>query len=195
MAPYRRNKLARFKAFEDVAVAAFPSSMRTAALKAARELMPLLDDGYRAGAFEVRLAGETIAIPDRLHFPDPPTDDVLVTLSPPACCLVSRSTSGYVRQRAIRVSLAHGDPWVMPFTARLLGEYVAEIAEDIRLALPSQDRSAWRAFVRENRAFMRLLKARAVSYWNVYYRADYPQRRDFPGLAALRLLEAWAAAD
>jgi hypothetical protein len=47
--------------------------------------------------------------------------------------------------------------------------------------------------VRENRNTFRALRDRATSYWNVYYRRLYPEKRDYPGLKALHQMEMWAA--
>jgi hypothetical protein len=84
------------------------------------------------------------------------------------------------------------EAWVIPFIAFPVGEYVVEIVEDIRLSLPLLDRDAYTQFVRENRSTMRLLRARAVSYWDCYYRHAYPDRKDYPGIVVLNELEAWA---
>jgi hypothetical protein len=54
------------------------------------------------------------------------------------------------------------------------------------------DREAYRNFVRENRALTRLLRSRAVNYWDRYYRTNYPDRNGYTGLLFLHRLELWA---
>lgn len=87
----------------------------------------------------------------------------------------------------------HQSVWVAPFVVMLLGEYVIEIVEDIRDALPSLDQSVYANLLRENRQTVQKLRARATSYWYAYHRQQYPQKRDYPGLQALHELETWAA--
>jgi len=106
--------------------------------------------------------------------------------------LVTRSTDGHVRQRALNSILEANFAWSAPFVVILAGEYVVELAQDIQSAMPTLDREVYANFVRENRAAIAKLRARATSYWDCYYRADFPERSGFPGLAVLRELERWA---
>ena len=77
----------------------------------------------------------------------------------------------------------------------LLSEYIVEIARDILNSLPDFDRLLYSRVVQENHPLMRFLRARAGSYWNCYYRGNYPERGDYPALQALNELERWAAYD
>jgi len=179
--------------FADAALAAFPSGVRELARKAAQALATLVDDSYRQGAYRVDVLGEDVNIPYRLHF-IADIDGAQDGSQPSsfARCLISRSTDGHLRQRALRSILALQDPWIIPFIVFPVGEYVVEIVEDIQSALPTLHRDAYVNFVRENRATMTLLRARATSYWDSYYRRAYPDRRDYPGMAVLNELERWA---
>jgi hypothetical protein len=180
--------------FVKFAVAAFPWSCRVSAEAAARTLAPLADDGYRRSSLRALVLGSPIQIPKRIHFLGrnearlrPGTDPWLA-----ARCLCTRSTDGYERQASLRRILSASEPWVIPFVVLLAGEYVVEIAQDIFDALSILDRNAYTSFVRENRPVIRLLRSKASSYWNCYYRDIYPDRRFYPGLAFLHQLEHWA---
>jgi len=154
----------------------------------------VVDDSYRAPAHALVVLGQTVCLPYRIHFLA--DSDATRNLSArPALvrCMLSRSTDGHLRQAAVRTLLDHREPWIIPFVVYPVGEYVAEIIEDIRASLGRLDRSAYANFVRENRPTMRLLRDRAASYWDCYYRHTYPDRSDYPGMAVLNELERWAA--
>jgi len=85
------------------------------------------------------------------------------------------------------------EPWSIPFVVLLAGEYVVEIIDDMLVSLPALNPQVYIEFVRENRDTMRLLRSRATSYWDCYYRASYPNRSSYPGLAFLHQLEMWAS--
>lgn len=138
--------------------------------------------------------GQMIAIPERLHFVGLSTgSDSLSSLNPASRCLITRATDGRLRQQAARSVINDQSAWVAPFVLMLLGEYVIEIVEDIRDALPTLDRSVYSNLVRENRQNVQRLRAKATSYWDAYYRRQYPQKRHYPGLKALHEMETWAA--
>lgn len=180
--------------FKNAASQAFPLGLASLANEAASQLSPFVDDTYRQRSEAIDVMGQTIAVPRRLHFIGLAAGSgALDQLNPASCCLVTRATDGHLRQHALRSVIDHQSSWVAPFVLMLLGEYVIEIVEDIRDALPDLDRSVYSNFVRENRETVQRLRARAISYWDAYHRQRYPQKRDYPGLQALHQMEMWAA--
>lgn len=188
------NRFTTPKPFLDAAVAAFPPSCRAGAIFAARELAPIVDDTYRKRAVFLDIDGRNVYIPERLHFHS--TEKILGEhshASLAARCLLTRSTDGYLRQRALKSILRSQEIWIIPFIILLLGDYVVEIVNEILPALPEFDRFTYANFVRQNRPAMRVLRAKATSYWSTYYRKEYPNPSSYPGLLALRQLETWAS--
>jgi len=182
------------KPFKEAARWAFPFIASSLANDAALELSPLLDDTYRQRSEAVNVRGQVIGIPSRLHFVGlPAKGDALDHLNLASRCLTTRATDGHLRQRAVLSIISYQEAWVAPFVVMLLGEYVIEIVEDIRNALPTLDQSIYANLVRENRQAVQKLRARATSYWDAYHRQRYPLKRDYPALQALHELEAWAA--
>jgi hypothetical protein len=181
--------------WDQVASSAFPSSCRSAADEAARMLGPFIDKTYRLKSVEAVACGRDVQIPDRVHFtlvnPNLLGNEDPATIA--ALCLCSRSTDGHLRQFAAQRILGQQACWTIPFVALLAGEYVVEIIAEIVAAIPNLDRAAYSDFVRENRELMRALRAKATSYWNIYYRTQYPERAEYPGLLFLHQIEAWAA--
>ncbi len=195
--PLGRERATSPKSFADVALAAFPLSMSGMANRVGRELKPFVDASYSSGRtleyFDS--SGSRAHIPQRLHFSDVAGRAALHDASLGAQCLLTRSTDGYVRQRALIGLLAAREPWVVPFVVLLVGEYVVEIIEDIAASLPTLDRAAYASFAKKNQPLMQLTRERVMSYYDCYYRSRYPDRRDYPGLIILQQWEAWAASD
>src|SRR5213078_2080778 len=98
-----------------------------------------------------------------------------------------RHHEGWTRQRSVRRIVGAPLPWVVPFVVALVGEYVIEIVEDVARGLPevgragSAQQQAYGAFLAANPELLRLTQARVVSYWDCYYRRDYPRIHDYPG--------------
>ncbi|MGW4650248.1 hypothetical protein [Kitasatospora sp. NPDC004289] len=86
------------------------------------------------------------------------------------------------------------EPWVVPYTVQLAGEYVLEILTDLRygyreLLVPGSRGSAvYGRFVVENPEYFARTERRVVSYWNAYHRLAYASFQGYPGGTALDLL-------
>lgn len=100
-----------------------------------------------------------------------------------ALCMLTRSADGFARQAALREVLHINEPWSIPFVIALIGEYVVEIIDDVYAALPDLEKA--------NPAFYKLTCDRVVSYWDLYYRRQFP-RSDYVGFKLLRQLDAYA---
>jgi hypothetical protein len=181
--------------FLKAGVAAFPPDRRVSAAGAARLLLPFVDPTYRQQSVKVIVRGKTIHIPKRVHFIGLSEAQLGedVALLPTVQCLRTRSTDGYERQAALRHILPLNEPWSIPFVVLLASEYVVEIIDDILASMPMLNSEAYIEFVLENRGMMRLLRSKATSYWDCYYRISHPDRSAYPGIAFLHQLEIWAS--
>jgi len=160
---------------------------------AARELAIFVDDEYRQFSTRMEVLGQAIHVPDRFHFLDAVNKaGISDRVSSAAQCLLTRSTDGYLRQKALNAILNLREPWIAPFVVLLVGEYVVEIVESIQASLPSLDQGIYSNFVRENSDVMRTIRSRAASYWDAYYRNRFPDRAAYPALIVLRQFEEWA---
>lgn len=179
-----------------LAARAFPPTEQLIVERAVEALSPLVDDNYRLDCTDTAWVGDAVVqIPARIHFAEPPLGplDLKEEVQLAADCLISRSTDGYLRQAALRRILGATQRWVVPFVLLPAGEYVVEITADLVAALPTLDRAVYADFIRENRPLLRLLRQRAISYWNCYYRRDYWDRSRYPALVLLCEIESWAA--
>lgn len=74
---------------------------------------------------------------------------------------------------------------------QLLGEYVVEIGKVIEERMATMGIQAFVDFAKENPGFVQTTRRRAISYWDCYYRCDYPRMQDFPSYRTVqRILSA-----
>ncbi|GEA79676.1 hypothetical protein [Cellulomonas uda] len=178
--------------------AAFPAALRPVAAEVARALAPQVDprigSAYTASPHivPVQLDGESIAFPYRIYHGILPADTSFVmTLSPVvAACAYTRHHDGHVRQKAVRTLLDGRcalQPWVVPYVVKLVDEYVVEIVEDVAAFLTEVDvegspqQRTYGRVLAQNPEMLRLLRARAASYWDCYYRWRYRRLEEYPG--------------
>ncbi|MFI5527471.1 hypothetical protein ACIA8O_02835 [Kitasatospora sp. NPDC051853] len=147
--------------------------------------------------FTVLVGGEDLAIPDRIYRSELPSSEVVSLTERQRLmlhCLYTRHHDGRVRQRHLAPLLTATEPWVVPYTVQLTGEYVLEILTDLRdgyreLLVPGSRGSAvYGQFVVENPEFFARTERRLVSYWSAYHRRAYASFRGYPGGTALDLL-------
>jgi hypothetical protein len=179
--------------FAKSAIAAFPFAWKGLAIQAEQSLAPFVDDTYRKGSMFVQIGNSDVYIPKRLHFPGLDSKSNLTDLPLGAKALLTRSTDGFIRETALKEIVGVQQLWAPPFVTLLMGEYVIEIVERIADSMESLDRALYSNFVRENRKIMQILRQRAASYWDCYYRHSYPNLNSYPGTVLLRELERWAS--
>ncbi len=180
---------------------AFPAQYRTDALSAGRATANVLAPQQRIERFLVQVQGETVHIPNRLHF----VPDLLVIPARYeglrfACALQTRSGDGFERQHAARELLPDLQPWAAPFIIALIGEDIVEILDDIYAVLTAENVEVLTAFIVQNEAYWDTTKRRVTSYWNAYYRARWladerrAERRDeYVGFRLIQELDTAAA--
>jgi hypothetical protein len=155
-----------------------------------------------AEPFSVSVQGQALTIPTRLYN-DEPSADALRSLLPRQLtilhCLYTRHHDGRVRQRHLEYIVGSAEPWVIPYVVQLVGEYVVEILVVIREALGDLGvpgtalHAAYGQFIVDNPSFSARTQRRVVSYWNCYYRFDYPNFQGYPGCTVLELLRGVAS--
>lgn len=137
----------------------------------------------------MNVGADPVSIPCRLRFSSFPrrvSEEGAIYLV--GQCLESRSNDGFQRQRAVRELLADVQPWSAPFIVALIGEYLIEILQDIDDALDPRSAAVLAEFISANPNYWRTVRNRVMSYWNVYYRADF-RRGDYLGFRLIEALE------
>lgn len=131
------------------------------------------------------LHGNPIEIPYRMYWADL-SDEAYHQLSHlqrmMICCIYTRSYDGYVREKYARKLLDMAlESWVIPFLVKLCDEYVIEILDTIYEKLKQRDNEDIREFCLQNRVSIRKSYARMISYWDVFYREDVYDFRQYVG--------------
>lgn len=127
----------------------------------------------------VSLGMETIKIPSRIYWKPPYSlNNAKLTIAEKEIinCIFSRHDNGFVRQKAIRNIIDSDKIWVIPYILRITGEYVIEILIDIDTRFEMINARNLVSFIKENPAFYNRTRARVQSYWNCYYRRQYPEK-------------------
>ena len=70
--------------------------------------------------------------------------------------------------------------WVIPFSFRLLGEYVKDILIDIKIHLENNIEN-YLDFISENNVFYNRTRSQMISYWDCYYREECPNLKSYIG--------------
>lgn len=148
--------------------------------------------------FSVLVEYGTLSAPYRVYYLPPDLRSVIVRSSGEtravALCLGTRHWDGFVRQECLRQLVEAERPWAAPFIVQLLGEYVVEIAHVIVTALRDGYVAGLAQFVIDNPSFMATTRRRVVSYWNCYYRRQFPSLHDYPAHIALESIHLLALA-
>jgi hypothetical protein len=142
----------------------------------------------------VQVEGEWLNIPFRIYESEvlPHAANILPEANRAiVACLYTRHQDGFVREREVLKILPVDEPWVVPFVVQLAGEYVVQIIEHMCENVDLMPLDRYRQFAADNPAFIDLTKARAISYWDCYYRREFPQFGDYPAFQFLNALGLW----
>lgn len=131
------------------------------------------------------LDGQIISFPSRIYY-----QDEFEILSPRLSfeqkmiyhCIFSRHCDGFVREKHIQYILCEDYPdWVLPYILKVSDEYVYEILEDIYGELKNRDNEKIKAFCQKNIQSFLKSHDRMISYWNEYYRCNFPCCKNYIG--------------
>lgn len=142
----------------------------------------------------VKINGSPVRIPMRIYLPELYTQELgSMTESQKLIwfAIGTRHNDGIWRERSVLELLGASRYWSVPFIIQLVGEYVSPIIKTIRDHIARIDLGMCARFKEENQKFVFLTEQRVVSYWNEYYRQDYPVLSDYPGVDVMRRLGMW----
>ncbi len=133
---------------------------------------------------KVKLGNEELEIPYRLHFNEPSkiqenklTNRQKVILN----CIYLRHHDGYLRERRLKELKNVQESFSAPFTFQLLGEYVFEILEELYNQLNDTRLEQYKRIALENPKYWEQTENRMISYWNAYYRGEFPYLKNYVG--------------
>ena len=137
-------------------------------------------------SFAVTLNNELVEIPYRVYFEEPNEKNLTKTEFLILNCLFTRHSDGFIRQKSLERILPFDEYWITPFVIKLLGEYVIEILFTIENNLNDKILDNFIHFSKENPEFLETTKRRIVSYWNCYYRTQFPNIENYVGFKILK---------
>jgi len=142
--------------------------------------------------FEVSLNGEMLLIPTRIYCGQKELLDLMDSVGDDravVACVGTRHHDGFLRERCLEEVLSSSASYTIPYIYQLLGEYVVSISAKIVAHLASGNIEQFRRFAAENPSFAERTRQRARSYWQAYYRTDYPDLTAFPSYVALSMID------
>jgi hypothetical protein len=178
-----------------IEIKAFPAHL---AIEAAAVMSTISD--YQQNpplqSFKVQVRGEQLEIPDRVYYRESLVRKLAGrpgALGHIALCLGTRHCNGFLREECLKQLIPVAQSWVAPFVTQLIGEYVVEIVQVIERELAQLDAKIYGDYLNENAVICATISRRVVSYWNEYYRAQYPKLADYPAKRVLNALSGMAA--
>ncbi|MEE1124979.1 MAG: hypothetical protein U0L18_03470 [Acutalibacteraceae bacterium] len=134
--------------------------------------------------------GKIVEIPYRIYLSDIDNSeyDILTpTQKQLLCCIYTRSSDGYVREKYLRKLLDMSfEGWSIPFIVKLCDEYVLEILEIIYCKLKERNNEDIKSFCLINKASTQKSYSRMISYWNEFYREYEFSFRKYIGRSLFR---------
>jgi hypothetical protein len=171
--------------------AAFPAAIGLEVRAALMHVPPCDHAPTELNIGPIQIAGEHLHIPYRIYAAEP----ALFRWKPVGrqqrlilSALYTRHYDGYVREKYVKVLLQAEETWVAPFVIQMLGEYVVEIVQLLELHLANLSRESYLLFLKENEPFFCLVRNRIASYWDCYYRSQFPRLEDYPAFRVAEVL-------
>ena len=167
---------------KDIFLNAFPSAVSNALKPHITESM-LKAEHESQGSFTVMLHGERITIPYRVYsdvLKIRGADEGSILLERALNAFYTRHHDGFVRENALKSILLHDDYWLIPYKIRLISEYIEKFADIISDTLNEDKKMAYARFLSENPEFLEITNKRIASYWNEYYRNEFPNLTEYP---------------
>ncbi len=162
----------------------FPAELREQVRKVIHILSIEKSGCIHAGSYSTQFQGETLEFPYRVYFNEPRntleknlTEEEKVILD----CIFLLHHNGHIRQRRLERLVDKTQAYIIPFTFQLLGEYVKEILTVVDDHVNEKNIPAYLRFIEENKKYFSHMENRMISYWNMYYRKEYPKRKKYIG--------------
>ena len=126
---------------------------------------------------QVMIDSEKINTKTRIYFdePDIKEEEKLNTMQKTILdCIYAYHHNGYIREKRVKKLLKSNHYFVIPFLLTNVAEYVIEILSIINKGINTDNIKLFKRFIQENPNYWRVSKDRIVSYWNEFYRREFP---------------------
>ena len=149
-----------------------------------------ISDGYNSDNEVYYLSdGSMVRFPYRIYFEDDEyaysiLDDIEKAIYD---CIYTRHCDGHIREKHLeRLLSIKMQEWFMPYLLRLSSEYVVEIVELIYKEIKGRDNQRIQIFCHNNPLLLKRAYTRMTSYWECYYKNQYPEFKSYVGRKLFR---------
>jgi len=167
---------------------AFPIDLHPSLERLAHILLPP-SDTQNITTILIGCGDRILYIPHRIYS-HVPTEEQLQYLAESdrviVCCWFTRHHDGHIREKFLRKLQTYDQEWIMVYVMLLCSEYVIEILNYIWQNRERFNQVVLGCWYDRNMVFGWWVRERAISYWNCYYRAEFPE---FEAYVGSRLLE------
>ncbi|KAB5485265.1 hypothetical protein [Flagellimonas hadalis] len=132
----------------------------------------------------IEFGNETLTIPYRLYFnePNPELEKSLTDKQKDMLnCIYLRHYNGYIREKRLNLISDNLEKWTVPFITQLIGEYVYELLPIIDKKVNENTLDFYAEFRHQNPKYWQQTESRMISYWNEYYRYEFPKLNEYLG--------------
>jgi len=105
-------------------------------------------------------------------------------------CLMTRHHDGKIREKYLINLFDCPNDFTSPFIIQLIGEYVIEILNLIYANISMLNSNNIRSFILNNDKYYKTIKSRVISYWDCYYRSEYPLKESYVGNKILKEIDS-----
>lgn len=125
---------------------------------------------------------DKVFIPDTINIPDVEYKTTDFNDSMIYYCLQTRNRDGHIREKYVKIILDSDCPhWAIPFIIEASTDRVVEIVTAIYDGISEKLKNEIGNYYINNLKKFRHDYSKTISYWNEYYRKDYPKYEDYPG--------------
>ena len=150
--------------------------------------LKIKDKDIHERSYSVKINDILLTIPERIYFSEPVSGNLTTIQKHILDCIFTRHDIGFIRQKHLHNLLFCTEYWVIPFSFRLLGEYVKDILIDIKIHLENNIEN-YLDFISENNVFYNRTRSQMISYWDCYYREECPNLKSYIGFHIFSDLE------
>ena len=149
-------------------------------------------DLISSDSYEVNINGEELKIPVRIYFNEPKEQNekhLTERQKDILNCLYTRHHNGYVREERLKKLSDKPKNWKTPFIVQLLGEYIYELFPIIDKKVNGETLEFYQEFRNKNLKYWQQTESRIASYWNEYYRFQFPKLKDYLGIKIINRIK------
>ena len=151
-----------------------------------------VDNLIHESELNIKFNNENLIIPYRLYFnePNPELEKSLTDKQKDILnCIYLRHHNGYLREKRLNLISASSENWTVPFIIQLVGEYVYELLPIIDKKINENTLDYYAQFRDENPRYWQQTESRMISYWNEYYRYQFPKLKEYLGFEIMNRIK------